>query len=214
MKHRLIAVAGAGVALAATGGGLAVAAQSGKAAKPEPPAAVFRTHLADRLHVSESDLKAATKGAAEDTVDALQADGRLTADRASKLKARIEKSGTAGFATLAPVHRAAAAREAALKAMATALALDPRELLEALRSGDAPSKVIADHGGDVSAVRAAVTKALRDVLQKGVDAGRLTADQADDRAAKAAERLTGDQPLPAGRGRAKAGGAKKPPSSG
>ncbi len=202
MQHRLIA-AGLTAALTVTGGGLAVAAQGGTS-KPQRPAAVFQQRLADRLGISESRLRAATKQAATDTVGALRSGGRISAGRAAKLDRRITRAGTAGFATLGPVRRAAPARRAARAALAAALKLDPRQLGPELRSAGSPAKLIASRGADAATVRDAVRQAVRAALDKPVAAGRLTGEQADARATRVAARLTGDRPV--GAGRAKPGG--------
>jgi hypothetical protein len=196
---RRIIPAGAAALVVATGGaGVAIAAQ---AKTPERPATVFQTQLAQRLGVSPEKLRDAAEAAGKDTIEQLKADGRLSADRAARLEQRLERKGTTGLELFGGPRRANAVRTATLDAEASALGLDRTALMTELRKGTAPATLIAGRGKDPATVADAVRSAARTALQPAVDAGRLTADAADGRAAKVAERLTGKQPLGRHRGR-------------
>jgi hypothetical protein len=202
MNRLTIAATTAGATLALTGGGIALAATSGGAPKRQAPAAVFQQQLAKQLGISTDRLSTEAKQAETATVDALQADGRIDADHAAKLRQRIAKRGAAPFARLGTPRRGNPTRAAALKALLAASKLEPNDLRAARKSADSPAALIQQHGADAGDVSTAVHQAVRDQLQHAVDAGRITAAQADTRATKIADRLTGDQPIG---GRAAAG---------
>lgn len=191
MNHRILAVTGAVAALGAGGGAIAVAKNESKPA----PAATFQTKLAGELGVSSGKLKAATKAASTETVDALVKSGRLDAKRAAKIRARIAKTGAAPFAQLGPARKQGRLRRVALQAAAKELGVEPKALRGELKAGKTPAEVIEAAGKDPAAVKVAVRAAVRKALDKPVAGGRLTAAQADARATKIAERLTGDKPL-------------------
>ena len=85
-------------------------------------------------------------------------------------------------------------RRAGLDA-AAAIGIERAPLLEELRGGRSPADVIAPHRGDRGEVGQAVERAVRERLERRVERGLISSQQADARARKLAERLTGERPL-------------------
>ncbi len=177
-KRRAIAAA-AGLALAA-GGGLAVAASSG----PGDAQKAFLDDAAKRLDVTPDKLQSALRGAAGDGIDRALQQGRLTKEQADRLKQRLKDAplpfGGPGFRGGhrhgGPGHFGPGAR-GGLDAAAKYLGLTPAELGTQLRSGKSLADVAKDKGKDTAGLKAAMTAAAKDRLDKAVAAGHLTKDQ-------------------------------------
>ncbi len=199
-KRARIAVAAA--ALVAVGGGAtAVAATTGGPAKADSAPARFDAALAQQLGIDQAKLDAARKAAATKTIDDLLAAGQIDQDRATKLKEAVAAGrvpfggpggrgpGGPGLGPGGPGGRGGAP----FALLAAALGQQPADVAKALRDGTTPADLIAKAGKQVDAVKADITKAARTELQGAVDAGRLTAAQADTRAGEIATRLTADE---------------------
>jgi hypothetical protein len=185
-----------------------VAAASGPPAGPAGDAcATFRRAFAANLGVEESALAPAARAAANATVDAAVADGRLTAAAGERLKMRIERAAGDGCALfagrLARVAGTTGAVRDAAGAAAKALGMAETELREALRAG-ATLRTLADtHGVPYDTVTAAITAAVKADLDAAVAAGRIAQARADrilDRLERnlAAGRLRDARPVPSG----------------
>jgi ribosomal protein S20 len=88
-----------------------------------------------------------------------------------------------------------------LSAAATAIGIEPVELLQQLRDGQTIAEVAEANGVDVATVVDAVVAAMQERLDSAVDNGWITQEQADERAAQLEEQATalvnGDlMPLP------------------
>jgi hypothetical protein len=198
-RHR-IAVAAA--ALAAAGGGAVVASAATTPAKPITPAAQFQNRLAKELGISTKQLQEAAKVSGTGTVDALKASGRLDGQRAGRLGTAIAAGRSAPFMRLGTLR---GRRAGGLRLLAKVLHKQPKELRSALRAGKTPKDIIVAAGKNPEAVRAAITATVRERLQARVTAGTLTAAEADRRATRRAERLTGDASLKHGGRKARRG---------
>lgn len=175
----------AAVLVAATLG----AARAAVAAEPSP--AAFLDRLADALGLPRDRVEAAMKqaalGALEDAVRA----GRVSAERAERIRQRIEQ----GRLWLGP-HLGRGhgpwGRHAALgviEPVARLLGLTPRQLLDELRQGKTLAQVAAAHGKSRDEVKEALRAAARQRLDRAVAAGRLTPEQAQARLQALEERL-------------------------
>jgi hypothetical protein len=184
------------------------------AAASRPPAvaaadacADFRRAFAANLGVDEAALAPAARAAANATVDAAMADGRLTAAAGERLKARIERAAGDGCALFAGrLARVAGPTGALLDvagAAAKALGLTQKQLREQLRAG-ATLRTLADtHGVPYDTVTAAITAAVKADLDAAVAAGRIAQARADriiERLERnlAAGRLRDARPVPSG----------------
>lgn len=196
-----LTVAGAAVAITATAAGVPFSAL---AASPTPkpsatarPAAsaacdAFIGHLAKDLGKSTSDVQAAARKAAGETIDDQVKAGKLTADQAAKIKAKLAASdacaGVGGIGGFGPKgHDGAPGRGPAqhLAAdVAAALGTTEADLQAQLKSGKTLKDLAAAKGMDEAAFRAAYLKAVKADLDQQVAAGKLTAQQETDMLAK------------------------------
>jgi ribosomal protein S20 len=147
---------------------------------------VFRSKLADELHVSKSALKSAATAAAEGTIDAAVANGDLSQEAAAKMKQRLSSASERPCFALAPrtkaLHRGFARGFAAsdlLSAAADALDMQTADLKAQLRSGGSLKDVAASKRVDYAGVTAAVMDEARAGLDKAVGAGKITQQRED-----------------------------------
>lgn len=185
-----------------------VAAASGPPAGAAGDAcATFRRAFAANLGVEESALAPAARAAANATVDAAVADGRLTAVVGARLKMRIDRAAGDGCALfagrLARVAGTAGAIRDAAGAAAKALGMTAKELREELRAG-ATLRTLADtHGVQYATVSDAIFASVKADLDAAVAAGRIAQSRADrilDRLERnlAVGRLRDARPVPSG----------------
>ena len=199
----LLWLAAGATVLAVAAGGVALA-QSTPTPTPSPgdkQAAVddFLNRFAAKLGVPRENVIQAAKDAAKESIDAAVSAGRLPPERAAELKRRIDERPLAGiFPGVGPGRsggpRGAVDKGALVQAAASALGVTPEELTSALRQGRLLDDLAREKGKDPAAVRAAIRDAARRALQPAVDAGRLSAQEADARA-DAIAREFGTRPL-------------------
>lgn len=155
------------------------------ASKATPSAACkeFRAAFAAALGVDESALTPAAKTAAKQVVDSALAAGRITQQRAEKLKARIDQAAGDGCGLLA--GRAASVAGAlgvirdGVDAAADALNLDRLELAAKLRAGQTLQSIAAEAGVPYETVTAAVVAAVKQDLDAAVAKGTIRQARAD-----------------------------------
>ena len=182
LRHKLLVGAVAAV-VAASAGGAYAATQSGS----NPQQALFND-VANRLHVSPSQLRAAIQGALLDRIDAAVKAGQLTQAQANRLRQRIQQgAGPLGFGPfwrhrfglVAPgllggpppmLHRG-------LSAAARYLGLGDRQLLSELQRGKTLAQVAQAQGKSVSGLEQAILSALTVRLDRLVAAGVITKHQ-------------------------------------
>ena len=175
---------------------LSVGVAGSSAAEPEGASAVsrFQDRLARELGVSQRALDAAAQRAARGTVSQLRKEGRIDERRAEALERRIQRGRDAPFARLGKAGPSGL-RRAGLDAAAGAIGIERPQLQAELRGGRSPADIIAAHRGDRGDVGQAVERAVRERLERRVERGMISSQQADGRARKLAERLTGERPL-------------------
>src|SRR3954447_9326875 len=146
MRTRRVAIAAAGLAVAA-GGGVAIAATAGSSPKEREQAVL--DDAAGRLGTTPDKLRDALSAAEDAQLDAAVKAGELTQEQADAIKARRSQSGLVlgdepggghGFG----FHHDAGAPGAALDAAAKALKLDRDELLTQLRDGKSLPDIAKD----------------------------------------------------------------------
>ena len=173
---------GIGIGASAYSGGLAVPFLA--AAKPSPsPGAErnaactdFLNHLASNLGISQSKLRSALQKSADQTIDDAVAAGKLTADQAAKIKARMAGGAACNFrpgAGFERPHRAAMGE--VIKAAAETLNLTPEQLMTDVRNGQSLSSLA--HGMTEDQFRTAFLGHLKTDLDALVKQGKLTSAQ-------------------------------------
>jgi ribosomal protein S20 len=184
----------------------AVVEGAGPSASPAPAARqqapseackAFRAAFAAALGVDESALTPAAKTAAKQVVDAALAAGRITQQRAERLKTRIDQAKADGCGVLAGrtarVVGALGVVRDGIVAAADTLKLCGAELVAKLRGGATLQSIAADAGVPYETVTAAAVAAVKADLDAAVAKGTIRQARAD----RILERL--QQNLAAGR---------------
>src|SRR3954469_7058479 len=193
MRTRRVAIAAAGLAVAA-GGGVAIAATTGSTPKEREQAVL--DDAAGRLGTTADKLRGALSAAEDAQLDAAVKAGEITQDQADAIKARRAQSGLVlgaegghGFGHGFGFRHDAGATDAALDAAAKALKLDREDLLTRLRDGNSLADVATDQNVSIDDVRAAARGAAKAELEKAVGAGDLTQAQADEELTEIVDRI-------------------------
>ena len=169
-------LAGGGTALAAHGDGDRAARCEARLAK-----------IAERRGISVEQLEANVAARLTARVDAALASGKISAERASKLKERIAQGVLCKHALV----KVKLARKGTLRAAARYLELTPQQLRAQL-PGTSLAALAQKQGKSVEALTTAMLAPAKAKLAKAVEAGRIPqarADQALARLAKLVDRL-------------------------
>jgi len=184
------------VAPPASGGSGTVGAAAPPAAPAAAPSAsctTFRHAFAVNLGVAESALGPAAKAAADTTVDAAVADGRLSKAAGDRIKARIDAKDGAGCGRLGHFlhrdHGAFGVARDGLTAAAGVLGMTPAALRTGLHGGASLRDIAATRNVPYQTVTDAVTAAVKADLDVAVKAGKLTQERADEILARVASDL-------------------------
>jgi hypothetical protein len=182
-RNAIAALVGGAALLA--GGGTALAAQGDgdRAARCEARLA----KIAEKRGISVEQLKANVTARLTARVDAALAAGKISPERAAKLKERISH----GVLCKGAVVKVKLARHGAVRAAAKYLGLTGQELRAQL-PGTSLAALAEKQGKSVDGLKAAMTAPAKARLAKAVEAGRITqarADQALERLAKLVDRL-------------------------
>jgi hypothetical protein len=169
----LLAVAGGGIAYAATSGG--------------NPRDALLNDAAQRLNVSPDKLRSALQGAFGDQLDQAVKAGKLTQQQADAIKQRMQQNGDvpplggpgAGPHVLMRVEARGVGLRAGLKATANYLGLKPAQLLQQLQSGKSLADVAKAQGKDVKGLEDAIVAAVKARLDRAVTKGHITSAQRD-----------------------------------
>jgi hypothetical protein len=188
MKKRIMlsATALAAVAVVAVSG-TALAGNGGKADKGTP----LRDEIAAKLGITPAQFQAAFAAVMVERIDAAVASGKLSAERAAKLKQAIAEGKLAklrlGFHKQARVF--ATKRGASLKAFTQYLDVTNAELRAELKSGKSLADIAKAHGKTADGLVKLALERLSDRLDKAVERGRLTETRKQELLAKAKQRL-------------------------
>jgi hypothetical protein len=190
-RKRLLMSGLAVVALMALVVGSVLAAPGPQSSEDNPggKAATYRQFFIERLagllNVTPEQLREATKQAARETVDEAEEQGDIAANRASKLRERIER-GLPGWG-LGGVQRGmgclkggglAMGHLQAIEAQAAALGMTPAELRASLAEGKTLAELAAERGITAEQMKAAVLGQIGERLDQAVAAGNLSDKQA------------------------------------
>ena len=174
-RLRRPAVIGAAAVLAVAGAGAAVAATSGS----NPRDAVLKD-AAQRLNVSPDKLKAALQGAFADQVDQAVKDGKLTRQQADRIKQRIQRGeGLPPFGPGPHMLMRFGGPRGDLDAAAGYLGLSRAQLMSQLRAGKTLADVAKAQGKSVDGLEQAIIAAAKAKLDQAVSQGRITSQQRD-----------------------------------
>jgi hypothetical protein len=178
LKRRVALGLAAAVAVGAAGGAIA-ATQLGS---PREESQAVVDDAAAQLGVEPSKLSAALRKALENRVDAAVAAGRLSKEEGDALKARIE-SGDVPLFGFGARHGSFGHRHgpfaAELDGAASYLGLTRGQLRAELRGGKSLAQVAGAHGKSVDGLVDALVDRVKERLDAGVAAGRLTKAERD-----------------------------------
>jgi hypothetical protein len=147
----------AGLALAvALTGGVALADSGSVTQSRHPLRQAFRQHLASDLGVSDDQLTAAVKQAANETIDDAVAQGTLSQPQADELKQRVADGDADALWGFGRRHPGARIRQAVGADIAKQLGITPDELQTELAHGQTLQEIITAHGKTVDEVVNAV----------------------------------------------------------
>jgi hypothetical protein len=170
------------------GGGAAFASSSGKDEQGRAPCEARLERIAEQRGISVERLTAQVKARLLARIDAAEKAGRISSERAAKLRERVAAASICGAR-----HHAVAriAARGMLRAAAAFLELDRRELRSQL-PGTSLAALAGKQGKSVSAIEAAMVAPAKVRLARAVANGRITQARADAAAARleqAAEQL-------------------------
>ncbi len=155
-------------------GGAVTSAQEG-----DGPFGSFLSKVADKLGVTQDELKVAIEEARDETIDEAVAEGRLTEDQAERLR-------EGGFPFNRRLHRAGGH---ILGAAADVLGMEKNDLVVELREGNSLADVAAAQGIGVDGFKAQLLAEVQaDIDAKVVD-GTITQEQADRQSEALEERI-------------------------
>ncbi len=166
MKRLLIvaaAVAVLGLAAVAISGAV-TSAQDG-----EGPIGSFLSKVADKLGVSEDELKVAIEEARDETIDEAVAEGRLTEEQAERLR-------EGGVPFHRRLHRAGSHM---LAAAADVLEMEKDDLVAELKEGNSLADMAAAQGIGVDGFKAQLLAEVQADIDAKVADGTITQEQAD-----------------------------------
>ena len=184
MKKLLIVIA----ALAALGlGAVAVGGAVTSAQEGDGPVGTFIGKLADKLGVSEDELKTAIQDTRIEMIDEAVDSGQLTEEQGQKLKERIEEGDLGiGFGPRFGEGRfrgghgfCQRAVGGIIEASAEVLDMSVDDLKAQLKEGNSLAEVAEAQGMSVDDFKAALSDAVKAKLDGLVDDEKLTQEQAD-----------------------------------
>ena len=164
----IVVVAVVALGLAATAiGGVVTSAQEG-----DGPIGSFLGKVAEKLGVSQEDLETAIQEARIETIDEAVAEGRLTEERAARLKERAAEGGR-----LFPRFRRGHGH--VVDAAAEVLDIPKDELIEGLKDGSSLADLAEAQGMSVEEFSGALLTQVQAQLDDQVAEDKLTREQAD-----------------------------------
>jgi transcriptional regulator with XRE-family HTH domain len=163
------------LALAAVAvGGAATSAQEG-----EGPFGTFLAKVAEKLGVTEDELKGAIDEARVETIDEAVAQGRLTEEQAERLKERAEEGGFRLPGLLLAAKRHVGPDFYVIEAARQVLDITRDDLSEQAKDGKSLAEIAAAQGMSVENFQAVLLAKVKAQLDDQVAAGDLTQEHAD-----------------------------------
>lgn len=187
MSSRRLAIYGA-CALAVTGAGVAIAATTGDKGKEVEDAIL--NDAAERLDVESDDLRNALSEARLAQIDKAVEDGDLTQEQADMIKEHLQESGSVlGFGPPGPPFMGhdfdrpferGPGGPPVFEAIAEELGISVERLHRQLLNGKSMRKIAEQNGKSLDDIKAAATNAIEKDLDKKVEEGDLTEEQANE----------------------------------
>jgi hypothetical protein len=149
----------------------------------------FLGRVAEKLGVSEEQLKTAVQDVELEMIDEALAEGRITEEQAAKMRERVE-NGELRFPGRPGHHpgRCLVAHNL-VEETARILGIEGREVIAALEDGKSLAEIAQEHGMSVDEYKTALTSAVEAKLAQAVENGRITQERADEMLAKFNENL-------------------------
>ena len=160
------AVAVLGLVTVAIGGAI-TSAQEG-----DGPIGTFLSKVADKLGVSEDELKGAIEEARTESIDEAVAEGLLTEEQA-------ERARESGFPLRAKFRGAGEHKGYVVEAAAQVLGTSQEELKDELKGGNSLAEIVEAQGMTVDAFKTELLNQLQPLLDSDVADGTLTQERAD-----------------------------------
>ncbi len=154
----------------------------------------FLNDLAKNLGVTRDQLDAALKTTGLDMVDKALADGKITADEAAKIRARIE-SGDLPFFFPGRGHHGHDAFKFGFKVganlddIANFLSINVQDVMTALKNNQSLAQIAQDHGKSRANLKDFLVSKVKDKLDQAVTDGDMTQAEADTKLADATTRI-------------------------
>jgi len=139
----------------------------------------YQELLAKNLGVSVDDLKAAEKAARDQLIDEQVAAGKLTAEKAAKLKEMPPGQLLRGALAHGRGHRVRAVIGNILDAAANVIHISRDVLVQELQQGKTIAQVASERGVSRDALKQGIVTAEKAKLNQAVANGKLTQAQAD-----------------------------------
>jgi hypothetical protein len=185
--NRKLVILGSAAALVAAIGAVGISAAQTPSHTPSAGSNTgaksdFVGKLAANLNVSVDQLTAASKSAAQSTVDDLVAEGKLTQDQATKIKDKIASSSGLGLRRFVASRRAsrlARVRAGIVNSAANAIGINVADLRAALKDGKSVADVAAQHNVSLDTVKAQITSDAKTKLDAAVQQNKITQARAD-----------------------------------
>jgi polyhydroxyalkanoate synthesis regulator phasin len=170
--RRLLIVTAALLALGLTA--IAVGGAVSSADDGDGPFGNFLARVAEKLGITEAELKTAIQDAQLETIDEAVAEGRLTDERAARLRERVEEGGHL-FARR-PHHHPVP--RLIVSSAVQVLGIETTDLVAELKAGKSLAEVAEAQGMPVEDFTPALLTEIQTQLDALVAEGKLTADRA------------------------------------
>ena len=158
---------------------VAVAGAATSAQEGDGPVGTFLAKVAEKLGVTEDELKGAIDEAKVEMLDEAVAEGRLTDEQAARLRERAEEGGLRFAGPLLGAKRHVGPDFHVIEAAAQVLDITRDELGPQLRDGNSLAEVAGAQGMSVEDFQAALLTQIRAELDDLVADGTLTQEHAD-----------------------------------
>ncbi len=183
VKRLLLTMAVVGALAVASVAVVGVGAQTGTptASPTGTPLDRLFEKVADKLGITQEQLTNAVKSSETELIDEALANGKISQERADKLKERIANSDKIILPGMGRHGKGGRHHGpgAALDVAAGVLGIDKEELMNGLRDGQSLAEIAQAHGQNVDDFKAALLDSAHQKLNDLVSQGNLAQDKAD-----------------------------------
>jgi hypothetical protein len=186
MKKVLLILAAVG----ALGVGLiAVASAGAQEGEDDGPFRNFLGRVAEKLGISEDELRTAVQDVELEMIDEALADGRITEEQADRMRERVESGDLRFPGRPGGHHGRCIVAYHLVEETARILGIEESEVIDALKDGQSLAQIAEAHGMSVDEYKAELTNATGEKLAQAVENGRITQERADEMLAKFTENI-------------------------